>query len=137
MAVEVQRKVDFSMVDMANVAYYPRIYDLAHKVFEDAWPLMCSVSYPELVNVRRIGFPVASITSTFLAPLRYGDVITATIQIVSLGTTSLGWKFEFRNQRNETVWRSEQMTVCVSMDTMEKQSIPTDLRQGLKEHLMA
>jgi len=68
MAVEIQRKVEFSMIDMANVAYYPRIFDLAHKVFEQAWEAMCDVSYPSLVNERRVGFPVVSLTSTFHAP---------------------------------------------------------------------
>ena len=45
MAVEIQRTVEFSMIDMANVAYYPRIFDLAHKVFEEAW---VPVSYTHL-----------------------------------------------------------------------------------------
>jgi len=137
MAVVVERGVDFSMIDMANVAYYPRIYDLAHKCFEDAWPLLCGVMYPELVNERRLGFPVVSVTSTFLAPIRYGDAISAEITLTSLGTTSLGWRYEFRRQDGTLVWRSEQMTVCVNMDTMEKQMIPDDLRHDLTQHVEA
>ena len=137
MAVKIQRNVEFSMIDMANVAYYPRIFDLAHKVFEEAWETMCGVSYPNLVNERRVGFPVVSLTSSFHAPLRYGDVITATVAITSIGTTSLGWTYAFANQHGETVWASEQTTVCVDMNTMEKQPIPDDLRPGLNQHLEA
>jgi 4-hydroxybenzoyl-CoA thioesterase len=137
MAVVVERGVDFSMIDMANVAYYPRIYDLAHKCFEDAWPLLCGVTYPELVNERRLGFPVVSVTSTFLAPIRYGDAISAEITLTSLGTTSLGWCYEFRRQDRTVVWRSEHMTVCVNMDSMEKQAIPDDLRHDLTQHVEA
>ena len=37
MAVHLQRGVDFPMVDLANIAYYPRIFDLAHRFFEDSW----------------------------------------------------------------------------------------------------
>ena len=135
MAVEIQRTVEFSMIDMASVAYYPRIFDLAHKVFEQAWQAMCSVSYPTLVNDRRVGFPVVSLSSTFHAPLRYGDVITATVAIASIGTTSLCWNYTFVNQRGETVWTCDQATVCVNMDTMEKQPIPEDLRPGLRHHV--
>ena len=135
MAVEIQRKVEFSMIDMANVAYYPRIFDLAHKVFEQAWEAMCDVSYPSLVNERRVGFPVVSLTSTFHAPLRYGDTITASVAISSIGTTSLAWTYTFVNQHGETVWTSQQATVCVDMNTMEKQPIPDDLRPGLNQHL--
>ena len=135
MAVNVQRTVEFSMIDMANVAYYPRIFDLAHKVFEEAWLEMCGVSYPALVNEHRVGFPVVSLSSTFLAPLRYGDTITATVKISSIGTTSLGWHYAFRNQDGMDVWVSEQATVCVDMDTMEKQLIPSHLLPGLRQHL--
>ena len=135
MAVEIQRMVEFSMIDMANVAYYPRIFDLAHKVFEQAWEVMCDVSYPSLVNQRRVGFPVVSLSSTFHAPLRYGDEITASVAITSIGTTSLGWTYTFVNQDAEIVWTSQQATVCVNMDTMEKQPIPEDLRPGLNQHL--
>ena len=41
------------------------------------------------------------------------------------------------NQDDVVVWRSEQMTVCVDMDTMVKQPIPEDLRPGLSQHLEA
>ena len=68
MAVEIQRAVEFSMIDMANVAYYPRIFDLAHKVFEEAWLPMCGVSYPTLINERRVGFPVVSLTQKTIHP---------------------------------------------------------------------
>ena len=135
MAVEIQRRVEFSMIDMANVAYYPRIFDLAHKVFEQSWQEMCGVTYPVLVNEHRVGFPVVSLSSTFHAPLRYGDVITASVSIASVGTTSLTWRYAFRNQNGDLVWTSEQATVCVDMDTMEKQPIPDDLRPGLNQHL--
>lgn len=133
----VERSVGFSMIDMANVAYYPRIFDLAHQVFEEAWSEMCGVSYPELVNTRRVGFPVVSVSSTFLAPLRYGDVVRATVSISSVGTASLGWRYEFVNQGGVALWHSEQTTVCVNMDTMETQPIPEDLRPGLARHLEA
>lgn len=137
MAVTVERNVGFSMIDMANVAYYPRIFDLAHQVFEEAWSEMCGVSYPELVNTRRVGFPVVSVSSTFLAPLRYGDAVKATVSISSVGTASLGWRYEFVNQDGVALWHSEQTTVCVDMDTMETQPIPEDLRPGLARHLEA
>ena len=137
MAVTVEREVGFSMIDMANVAYYPRIFDLAHQVFEAAWLEMCGVPYPELVKVRRIGFPVVSVSSTFLAPLRYGDKVRGEVAIASIGTASLGWRYTFVNQDDVVVWRSEQMTVCVDMDTMVKQPIPEDLRPGLSQHLEA
>ena len=33
MAVELARRVDYPMLDGANIAYFPRIFDLAHRFF--------------------------------------------------------------------------------------------------------
>ena len=111
----------------------PTNFDLAHKVFEQLGR-PCATFPTPLVNERRVGFP-GVLTSTFHAPLRYGDTITASVAISSIGTTSLGWTYTFVNQRGETVWTSQQATVCVDMNTMEKQPIPDDLRPGLNQHL--
>ena len=131
MAVQVKRGVDFPMVDLANIAYYPRIFDLAHRFFEDAWTHICDVRYADRRLSRKIGFPVVHVESDFHAPLRYGDTITATIWIDAVGESSCTWCYEFHNQNRELLWTSSQVTVCVNMESMKRQSIPEDLRQAL------
>ena len=120
MAVEIQRRVEFSMIDMANVAYYPRIFDLAHKVFEQSWQEMCGITYPFLVNERRVGFPVVSSPPPFtllcgtvmssrhrcqshrLAPPRwFGDT-----RFETKTTTSSGLRNKPRSVLTWTPWRS-------------------------------
>tara|TARA_B100001175_G_scaffold114966_1_gene97566 strand:- start:2038 stop:2463 length:426 start_codon:yes stop_codon:yes gene_type:complete len=131
MAVQLQRGVDFPMVDLANIAYYPRIFDLAHRFFEDSWELICGIKYSELILEKHIGFPVVHVESDFIAPLRYGDQIRATIWISKIGDTSCTWSYEFHNQEEDLLWTSTQVTVCVDMDSMERISIPNFLREGL------
>ena len=131
MAVQVKRGVDFPMVDLANIAYYPRIFDLAHRFFEDAWTHICDVRYADLLLIRKTGFPVVHVESDFHAPLRYGDTITATIWIDAVGESSCTWCYEFHNQNREFLWTSSLVTVCVNMESMKRQSIPKDLRQAL------
>jgi hypothetical protein len=63
MAVQLARRVDYPMLDNANIAYFPRIYDLAHRFFEECWEPMCGTSYPEMIDVRRIGFPVVHVSN--------------------------------------------------------------------------
>ena len=65
----------------------------------------------------------------------WASAYDGSVVIASIGTTSLGWNYTFANQRGETVWTCDQATVCVNMDTMEKQPIPDDLRPGLRHHL--
>jgi len=133
MATYLSRRVDFPMVDMANVAYYPRIYDLAHRFFEEAWEDICGLSYPTLVNDLRIGFPVVDISTKFHAPLRYGDTIHAKIWISQVGNKSATWEYEFRNQDDLLLWESTQVTVCVSMETMDSLEIPELLKSGMTD----
>ena len=136
MAVQLARRVDYPMLDNANIAYFPRIYDLAHRFFEECWEPMCGISYPEMIGVRRIGFPVVHIETDFVAPLCYGDTVHATIWLTKVGTTSCTWAYEFHNQKQELLWTSSQVTVCVDMDSLQSQEIPEYLRTGLLNHVM-
>ncbi|MBT60550.1 MAG: hypothetical protein CMA63_03225 [Euryarchaeota archaeon] len=135
MAVHLSRRVDFSMLDSAGIAYFPRIYDLSHRFFEECWETMCGITYPEMMNERRVGFPVVHVETDFLAPIRYGDTVHATIWMEKVGSKSCTWAYKFHNQNNELLWSSSQITVCVNMDTMEGQIIPSDLKSGLEQHL--
>ncbi|MBP03372.1 MAG: hypothetical protein CMA72_01090 [Euryarchaeota archaeon] len=135
MAVKLARRVDYPMLDNANIAYFPRIYDLAHRFFEECWEPMCGISYPKLIGERKIGFPVVHIETDFIAPLRYGDIVHATIWLEKVGSKSCTWGYELHNQNDELLWNSTQVTVCVNMDTLESQSIPVDVKEGLLKHL--
>ena len=132
MAVTLSRRVDYPMIDSANIAYYPRIYDLAHRFFEECWQEICGFSYPELINVRKIGFPIVNAKTDFIAPLRYGDTVKANIWISRVGKKSCTWQYRFFNQSGELLWNSEHITVCVDMDSLQSILIPDDLRKGLE-----
>ena len=131
MAVTVKRRVDFPMVDMANITYYPRIYDLAHRCFEEAWSEICGVEYATLVTERHLGYPVVDITSTFHGPLRYGRTAVMTMWIESGGTTSVVGQYRLEDDLGQAGWTSRQVTVGVDMRTMEPCTVPEDLREGL------
>lgn len=132
MAVKLTRRVDFPMLDMAGIAFYPRIFDLAHRFFEEAWEVMCGIDYPHIIQEMQIGFPVVDIKSEFHSPFRYGDTIHATIWISKVGVKSCTWQYRFHNQNYDLLWSSEQVTVCVSMKNMESLPIPSELRSGLE-----
>ena len=133
MAVQLSRRVDFPMLDMAGIGFYPRIYDLAHRFFEDSWMEICGVDYPHIIGEMEIVFPVVDIKSEFHAPFRYGDTVTAKIWISKIGSKSCTWQYRFSNQKGDLLWSSEQITVCVSMTDMSSMVIPDTLRKGLED----
>jgi len=132
MAVRLTRRVDFPMLDMAGIAFYPRIFDLAHRFFEEAWNEICGFDYSHIIGEMKIGFPVVDIKSEFHLPFRYGDSVTATIWISKVGNKSCTWQYRFHNQNKDLLWSSEQVTVCVSMIDMTSLVIPDSLRNGLE-----
>lgn len=34
-----ERRVDFPMVDLARIVYYPRFWDMAHRFYEESWEI--------------------------------------------------------------------------------------------------
>ena len=131
MAVTVRRRVDFPMIDLADIAFYPRIYDLAHRCFEEAWALICGVEYHVLLYDWKLGFPVVDIASTFHGPLRYGRTAVMTMWIESVGTSSVVWRYRLEDDLGGLVWTSRQVTVGVHMDDMSVLPVPDALREGL------
>jgi 4-hydroxybenzoyl-CoA thioesterase len=61
-------QVRFGHVDPAGIAYYPRIYDYIHEVYEELWDRHIGVRYDKLLLEERIGFPLVRAEVDFKAP---------------------------------------------------------------------
>tara|TARA_X000000368_G_scaffold410162_1_gene393209 strand:+ start:1466 stop:1879 length:414 start_codon:yes stop_codon:yes gene_type:complete len=131
MAVTFSRRIDFPMVDLAGIVYYPVFWDLAHRFFELSWEEICGIDYPNIIQKLKLGFPAVKNECEFVAPLRYGDVVTCKLWVSEIGTKSCTWKYYFTNQKNEKIWEASVVTVCVNMDTLESEIIPENLKKGL------
>ena len=131
MPLNFSRRIDFPMVDLAGIVYYPVFWDLAHRFFELSWEEICGIDYPHIIQELRLGFPAVKNECEFIAPLKYGDVVTCKLWISEIGTKSCTWKYEFTNQSNEKIWEANVVTVCVDMDTLESVIIPENLKKGL------
>ena len=133
MAVTLRRRVDFPMVDIANIVYYPEYWDLAHRFFEESWEEICGIDYPTLTGEKKLGFPAVHNECDFHAPLVYGDIITCKLWISNVGNKSCKWEYEYYNQREELVWSANVVTVCANMDNMQTLEIPDWLSDKLNE----
>ena len=130
------RRIDFPMVDLAGIAYYPRFWDLAHRFFEESWEFTCEIHYNEILNKHRIGFPLVHSEATFHNPLKYGDTAFCELSIIDIGNSSIKWYYEISNQNQELCWSATQTTVCTSMDSIkEKISVPDWMRTNLSKIL--
>jgi len=132
MAVTLRRRVDFPMIDYAQVVFYPEYFDLAHRFFEEAWLEICGIDYPTITQEMHLGFPAVRTESNHIAPLRYGDDIVCTLWIESVGNSSITWCYRFENQDGLLCWNAKVVTVCVNMKTFGKQSVPPELAEPLR-----
>ena len=129
-----ERRVDFPMVDLARIVYYPRFWDMARRFYEESWEYSCGMHYNHILSERRIGFPLVHSEAEFLHPLSYGDTVHCTITVPRVGNTSIEWHYEFRNQEGTLCWKAKQITVCTSMDDLKsKIPVPDWMREGLSK----
>ena len=133
MAVELQRRVDFPMIDLAQVVYYPEYFDLAHRFFEESWEKICGITYPVITQEMNLGFPAVHTSADHLAPLRYGDDVHCKLWIESVGNSSIVWRYQFSNQEHELCWDARVVTVCVDMQTFEKCGVPDEIADALRK----
>ena len=134
MAFVSKRRIDFPMVDLAKIVYYPRFWDLAHRFYEESWEFSCGMHYNTILSEFNIAFPVVHSDTEFLHPVAYGDTIQCTLTVPRIGNTSITWRYEFQNQDGVLCWTSDQVTVCTDMNQVQsKMSVPDWVKEGLSK----
>jgi len=132
-----ERRIDFPMVDLAKIVYYPRFWDLAHRFYEESWEYSCGRHYNEILTLEGIGFPLVHSEAQFHHPLSYGDAVLCKISVTEIGSSSITWKYEFRNQDGIVCWTARQVTVCVSMQEIKsKIPVPDWMRDALNSSML-
>ena len=126
--------VRFGDVDAAGIAYYPRIYDMIHRAFEEMWGGHMGIHYYDLVARDGVGFPLAHSEVDFKSPLRFGDRPTVEITCFKVGRSSLGIHQIF--SVGERVCVDAHMTVvCVELEGLVSTPIPDAYRAKFEELL--
>ena len=125
-------QVRFGHVDPAGIAYFPRIYDYLHDVFEELWEKHVGQRYYHLLLERKIGFPLVHSEVDFKAPLRFGDRPVVSVSCFKLGRSSLGLRYVFR-LADRVLVDARQVTSCVDLDVMESIPIPEEFRARFAE----
>ena len=120
-------QVRFGHVDPAGIAYYPRIYDYVHDVFEEVWERHVGERYYRLLCEQKIGFPLVHSEVDFRRPLRFGDRPEVAVTCFRLGRSSLGLRYLFQ-LADETCVDARMTTACVRLDDMASIEMPARFR---------
>jgi len=129
MAFSSLQKIRFDDVDGAGIVYYPQYFHLCHKAFEDFFDDAASISYPEMINGMRRGFPTVAINSEFLAPLSYGDFVLVTLTVEQIGRSSVTINYRVNRKKDSVLCFSARITqVFIDLDTKTALPIPEEFR---------
>ena len=110
-------QVRFGHVDPAGIAYFPRIYDYLHDVFEELWEQHVGERYYQILCDQKIGFPLVHSEVDFRHPLRFGDRPTVRVTCFRLGTSSLGLRYVFELDGAVCV-AARRTTACIELYTV-------------------
>ena len=115
-------------VDPAGIAYFPRIYDYVHDVFEELWEHHVGERYYRILCDRKMGFPLVHSEVDFKSPLRFGDRPVVRVTCFKLGRSSLGLRYLFK--LDETLCVDARMTTaCIDLATMKSIEMPARYRE--------
>jgi len=136
MTFSIELPVRFGEIDQAHVVYYPRFFHMFHQAFEEWFGAALGVSYADLVNEERIGFPSVKVETEFRRPLRYGDTARVEIELVHLGTRSITLRYKLtRLPDGEVSARATITTVAINNDTFEAMEIPPRWRERFERFM--
>jgi 4-hydroxybenzoyl-CoA thioesterase len=125
MAFTSVHKIRFDDVDGAGIVYYPEFLKLCHAAFEDFFDTAAPLSYPDLINVRRMGFPTVHIDADFKAPLVYGDTAIVEVRVLKIGRSSVDFGYEIKRRRDGALAFTANIT-CAYMNLDTKRAVPLD-----------
>ncbi len=135
----VQRvKVRFDDVDFARIVYYPRLFVYCHRVFEDFFGNEAGISYSDILQKRRIGFPVVSAKADFKSPLHFGDTCRIVMETIHLGRRSLACRYLlYLGETEQLCAEIEVTTVAINMDDFTSVDFPDDFGLLFRKHLLS
>lgn len=114
-------EVAFGDADPAGIAYYPRILDSCHRVFERFFAEAVGEPYASVYNVKNVGFPTIQLDAEFRAPMRFGDAVTATLTVDRISARTVTFRYEF--QRADGVICAVIRNTAVAVDRPSFRSI--------------
>jgi 4-hydroxybenzoyl-CoA thioesterase len=138
MAFTYRFPVRFEDVDYARIVYYPRLFQYCHWTFETFFAQEAGITYANLLEKRKVGFPTVHARADFLSPLRFGDECRAVMETARLGTRSVTNLYHlYAGDSKKPAAEAEIVTVAVQMDTFHPVDLPEDLRAAFRKHLAA
>lgn len=131
MPYECDIPVRFGHVDQARIVYYPWFFHFCHEAMERMFEGVAGITYADLFEKERLGFPAVHIETDFHEKVGYGETLRMSVAIEKVGRTSVTLRFEGRRSSDGILaFRASTTTVCCDMNSFEPVPIPERYRKA-------
>jgi 4-hydroxybenzoyl-CoA thioesterase len=120
--------VRFGDCDPAGIVFYPRYLEFFNNIVEDWCRQGLQFSFPDLVAKRGLGLPTVHLDVDFTAPSRFGELLSATLAVRSVGTSSVDVEITLHGPDGSLRVRGGVVLVLIDRKPHKAIPIPDDLR---------
>ncbi len=125
--------VRYGSIDYARIVYYPQFLHFCHIAMEEMFQEVVGVSYPDLLQKEKVGYPTVKSEADFVKPVAFGEVLTMSVSVERMGTSSIVFVYEGkRSSDGDVAFRVRNVQVAVDMDAWESTPIPDHHRKALE-----
>jgi 4-hydroxybenzoyl-CoA thioesterase len=121
-------RVRFGDCDPAGIVFYPRYLEIFNALVEDWCRDELQYSFPELITQRGWGLPTVHLEVDFLAPSRFGDILSATLRVEKVGKSSVNININLCSPDGGERVRGKVVLVLIDRKPHKAIPIPDDLR---------
>jgi 4-hydroxybenzoyl-CoA thioesterase len=120
--------VRFGDCDPAGIVFYPRYLEIFNIIVEDWCREGLQLSFPDLITQLGWGLPTVHLDVDFTAPSRFGELLSATLAVRSVGTSSVHLDITLCGPNGALRVRGSVVLVLIDRKPHKAIPIPDDLR---------
>ncbi len=118
-------RVEFNHCDPAGIVFYPRYFEMFNSVIENFFADIAGVSFADIHQTQGTGAPIVDVHARFSIPTRLNEVLHFTLEVESLGRSSLKVLIKALHEGTE---RLSANLVIVWMQKWKSHGWPADMR---------
>ena len=120
--------VRFTDCDPAGIVFYPRYLEMFNDLVEGWFREELNFSFNEIVTWRVWGLPTVHLEVDFVAPSIFGEVLSATLSVRSLGTSSINLEISLHGRDGVARVRGKVVLVLTDRSVGRAIPIPEEVR---------
>lgn len=121
--------IRFAHCDPAGIVFFPRYLEMFNNLVEDWCRDELDISFADIATGHGYGLPTVHLEVDFAAPSTIGETLSATLNVLAIGTSSLRLAILLRGADGSDRVRAETVVVLTDPRAHRAVPIPDDLRR--------